>query len=105
MRSVWRPVSAPALTFVTSVAARVYATARDLRTVTHPDAVPVTLEVTDAASVASAAAWAQDASKAARGRELAAPYHQFAQWGRRTEGAFEVTSMASEALHRAGRFP
>ena len=28
-------------------AARVYATARDPRTVTHPDAVPVALEVTD----------------------------------------------------------
>ncbi|WP_460072446.1 SDR family oxidoreductase [Streptomyces sp. YKOK-I1] len=41
-------------------AAKVYATARDPRTVTHPDAVPLALEVTDADSVASAAAQAQD---------------------------------------------
>ncbi|PZG18234.1 SDR family oxidoreductase [Nonomuraea aridisoli] len=41
-------------------AAKVYATARDPRTVTHPDAVPVALEATDAASVAAAAAQAQD---------------------------------------------
>jgi len=41
-------------------AAKVYATARDPRTVTHPDAVPVALEVTDPASVAAAAAQAQD---------------------------------------------
>jgi NAD(P)-dependent dehydrogenase (short-subunit alcohol dehydrogenase family) len=39
---------------------KVYATARDPRTVTHPDAVPVALEVTDAESVAAAAAQAQD---------------------------------------------
>ncbi|MGW1721955.1 SDR family oxidoreductase [Streptomyces sp. NPDC002306] len=38
----------------------VYATARDPRTVTHPDAVPLALEVTDPASVAAAAAAAQD---------------------------------------------
>jgi NAD(P)-dependent dehydrogenase (short-subunit alcohol dehydrogenase family) len=41
-------------------AGKVYATARDPRTVTHPDAVPVALEVTDPASVAAAAAQAQD---------------------------------------------
>ncbi|MGW2782245.1 SDR family oxidoreductase [Streptomyces populi] len=41
-------------------ARKVYATARDPRTVTHPDAVPLALEVTDPASVAAAAAQAQD---------------------------------------------
>lgn len=41
-------------------AAKVYASARDPRTVTHPDAVPIALEVTDPASVAAAAAQAQD---------------------------------------------
>ncbi|MEV7078357.1 SDR family oxidoreductase [Streptomyces sp. NPDC093516] len=41
-------------------AAKVYATARDPRSVTHPDAVPVALEVTDPASVAAAAARADD---------------------------------------------
>ncbi|MGI5460290.1 SDR family oxidoreductase [Streptomyces sp. CA-249302] len=41
-------------------AAKVYATARDPRTVTHPDAVPLALEVTDPESVAAAAAQAQD---------------------------------------------
>jgi len=41
-------------------ARKVYATARDPRTVTHPDAVPVALEVTDPASVAAAAAQAED---------------------------------------------
>ncbi|MES4905835.1 MULTISPECIES: SDR family oxidoreductase [unclassified Streptomyces] len=41
-------------------AGKVYATARDPRTVTHPDAVPVALEVTDPASVAAAAERAQD---------------------------------------------
>ena len=41
-------------------AGKVYATARDPRTVTHPDAVPVALEVTDPASVAAAAALAED---------------------------------------------
>ncbi|MEV6055186.1 SDR family oxidoreductase [Streptomyces sp. NPDC052107] len=41
-------------------AAKVYATARDPRTVTHPDAVPLALEVTDPASVEAAAAQAQD---------------------------------------------
>ncbi|MEU6773783.1 SDR family oxidoreductase [Streptomyces sp. NPDC046759] len=41
-------------------AAKVYATARDPQTVTHPDAVPLALEVTDPASVAAAAAQAQD---------------------------------------------
>ncbi|MGY0019039.1 SDR family oxidoreductase [Streptomyces sp. YJ-C3] len=41
-------------------AAKVYATARDPRTVTHPDAVPLALEVTDPASVAAAAAQAPD---------------------------------------------
>jgi len=41
-------------------AKRVYATARDPRTVTHPDAVALALEVTDPASVAAAAEQAQD---------------------------------------------
>src|SRR4051794_17858168 len=36
-------------------ARKVYASARDLRSVMHPDAVPVALEVTDPASVAPAA--------------------------------------------------
>ncbi|WP_369394176.1 SDR family oxidoreductase [Streptomyces sp. CG1] len=41
-------------------AAKVYATARDPRTVTHPDAVPLALEVSDPASVEAAGARAQD---------------------------------------------
>ncbi|MFF2510345.1 SDR family oxidoreductase [Streptomyces sp. NPDC058086] len=41
-------------------ASKVYATARDPRTVTHPDAVPLALEVSDPASVAAAAERAQD---------------------------------------------
>ncbi|MET8975166.1 SDR family oxidoreductase [Streptomyces sp. NPDC004539] len=41
-------------------AAKVYAAARDPRTVTHPDAVPLALDVTDPASVAAAAQAAQD---------------------------------------------
>ena len=41
-------------------ARKVYATARDPRTVTNPDAVPIALEVTDPASVAAAAARADD---------------------------------------------
>ncbi|MFE1979972.1 SDR family oxidoreductase [Streptomyces mirabilis] len=41
-------------------ASKVYATARDPRTVTHPDAVPLALEVSDPASVAAAADRAQD---------------------------------------------
>ncbi|BCM65165.1 MULTISPECIES: SDR family oxidoreductase [Streptomyces] len=41
-------------------AAKVYATARDPRSVTHPDAVPLALEVTDPRSVEAAAAQAQD---------------------------------------------
>ena len=41
-------------------AKKVYATARDPRTVTHPDAFPLALEVSDAASVAAAAEQAQD---------------------------------------------
>lgn len=41
-------------------AKKVYATARDPRTITHPGAVAVPLEVTDPASVAAAAAQAQD---------------------------------------------
>ncbi|MFJ4781875.1 SDR family oxidoreductase [Streptomyces sp. NPDC088794] len=41
-------------------AKKVYATARDPRTVTHPDAVPLALEVSDPDSVAAAAAQAQD---------------------------------------------
>ena len=41
-------------------AAKVYATARDPRTVAHADAVPLALEVTDPASVAAVAEQAQD---------------------------------------------
>jgi len=41
-------------------AKKVYATARDPRTVTHPRAVPLALEVTDPASVAAAAEQAGD---------------------------------------------
>lgn len=41
-------------------ASKVYATARDPRTVTHPGAVPLALEATDPASVAAAAEQAQD---------------------------------------------
>jgi NAD(P)-dependent dehydrogenase (short-subunit alcohol dehydrogenase family) len=41
-------------------AAKVYATARDPRTVTHPDAIPLALEVTDPASIAAAALRATD---------------------------------------------
>ncbi|KUN09774.1 short-chain dehydrogenase [Streptomyces yokosukanensis] len=41
-------------------AAKVYATARDPRTVTHPDAVPLALEVSDPASIQAAAAQARD---------------------------------------------
>ena len=41
-------------------ASKVYATARDPRTVTHPDAVPVRLEVTDPDSVAAVAEQAGD---------------------------------------------
>ncbi|WP_089103585.1 SDR family oxidoreductase [Streptomyces hyaluromycini] len=41
-------------------AGKVYATARDPRTVTHPDAVALALEVTDPDSVAAVAAQAQD---------------------------------------------
>ncbi|MEU7319045.1 SDR family oxidoreductase [Streptomyces griseoviridis] len=41
-------------------ATKVYATARDPRTVTHPDAVPLALEVSDPASVAAVAERAQD---------------------------------------------
>ncbi|MBB6551869.1 SDR family oxidoreductase [Nonomuraea rubra] len=43
-------------------AAKVYATARDPRAVTHPDAVPLALEVTDPGSVAAAADRAGDAT-------------------------------------------
>ncbi|MER6684000.1 SDR family oxidoreductase [Streptomyces olivaceoviridis] len=41
-------------------AAKVYATARDPRSVTNPDVVPLVLEVTDPASVAAAAEQAKD---------------------------------------------
>ncbi|MDN2495558.1 SDR family oxidoreductase [Nocardia nova] len=41
-------------------ASKVYATARNPRTVTHPDAVPVALEVTDPAAVTAAADLALD---------------------------------------------
>jgi NAD(P)-dependent dehydrogenase (short-subunit alcohol dehydrogenase family) len=41
-------------------AAKIYATARDPRTVTHPDAVPLALELTDPAAVAAVAEQAPD---------------------------------------------
>ena len=41
-------------------AAKVYATARDPRSVTNPDVVPLALEITDPASVAAAAQQARD---------------------------------------------
>jgi NAD(P)-dependent dehydrogenase (short-subunit alcohol dehydrogenase family) len=41
-------------------AAKVYATARDGRTVAHPDAVPLSMEITDPSSVAAVAEVAQD---------------------------------------------
>src|SRR5258708_36811933 len=41
-------------------AKKVYATARDPRAVTHPDAVALALEVTDPAAVAAAAEQADD---------------------------------------------
>ncbi|GGO00617.1 SDR family oxidoreductase [Nocardia rhizosphaerihabitans] len=41
-------------------AAKVYATARDRRSITHSDAIPLALEVTDPDSVAAAAAHAPD---------------------------------------------
>ena len=41
-------------------ARKVWAAARDPRTITHPDAAPLALDVTDPASVAAAAAQAQD---------------------------------------------
>ena len=41
-------------------AKKVYATARDPRSVTHPDAVPLALEISDPASVAAVADQAQD---------------------------------------------
>jgi len=41
-------------------AKKVYATARDPRAVTHPDAVPLALEVSDPASIAAVAEQAQD---------------------------------------------
>lgn len=41
-------------------ASKVYATARDPRTVTHPDAVPLALEITDLGSVDAAASAAAD---------------------------------------------
>ncbi len=41
-------------------AAKVYATARDPQTVTHPDAVPLALEITDPRSVEAAASAASD---------------------------------------------
>ena len=41
-------------------ARKVYATARNLRNVTHPEAIPVTLEVTDLDAVSATAELAQD---------------------------------------------
>ena len=50
-------------------ASKVYATARDPRTVTHPDAVPLALEITDLGSVDAAASAA-----AAFGGEMPTEY-------------------------------
>jgi NAD(P)-dependent dehydrogenase (short-subunit alcohol dehydrogenase family) len=58
-------------------AAKVYATARDPRTVTHPDAVPLALEVTDSASVEAAAALAQDVTIVINNAGVSVGAHSF----------------------------
>ncbi|MFH9088709.1 MULTISPECIES: SDR family oxidoreductase [unclassified Streptomyces] len=58
-------------------AAKVYATARDPRSVTHPDAVPLALEVTDPASVAAAAAQAQDVTVLVNNAGISVGAHSF----------------------------
>ncbi|AEY93573.1 short chain dehydrogenase [Streptomyces hygroscopicus subsp. jinggangensis 5008] len=58
-------------------AAKVYATARDPRSVTHPDAVPLALEVTDPASVAAAAAQAQDVTVLINNAGISVGAHSF----------------------------
>ncbi|MEV5147399.1 SDR family oxidoreductase [Streptomyces sp. NPDC052727] len=58
-------------------AAKVYATARDPRSVTHPDAVPLALEVTDPASVAAAAAQAQDVTVLINNAGITVGAHSF----------------------------
>ena len=59
-------------------AAKVYATARDPKTITNPDVVPLRLEVTDPASVAAAVAQAPDVNLLVNnaGAALAADYLQ-----------------------------
>ncbi|MEW2286175.1 SDR family oxidoreductase [Streptomyces sp. NPDC047841] len=58
-------------------AAKVYATARDPRSVTHPDAVPLALEVTDPASVAAAAAQAEDVTVLVNNAGISVGAHSF----------------------------
>ncbi|MFF5532920.1 SDR family oxidoreductase [Streptomyces cinerochromogenes] len=58
-------------------AAKVYATARDPRSVTHPDAVPLALEVTDPASVEAAAAQAQDVTVLVNNAGISLGAHSF----------------------------
>lgn len=58
-------------------ASKVYATARDPRSVTHPDAVPLALEVTDPASVAAAAAQAQDVTVLINNAGISVGAHSF----------------------------
>ncbi|MEW2514470.1 SDR family oxidoreductase [Streptomyces sp. NPDC046870] len=58
-------------------AAKVYATARDPRSVTHPDAVPLALEVTDPASVAAAAAQAGDVTVLVNNAGISVGAHSF----------------------------
>ncbi|MEU6670357.1 SDR family oxidoreductase [Streptomyces sp. NPDC046727] len=58
-------------------AAKVYATARDPRTVTHPDAVPLALEVTDPGSVEAAAAQAQDVTVLVNNAGISLGAHSF----------------------------
>ncbi|MFG3012999.1 SDR family oxidoreductase [Streptomyces cinerochromogenes] len=58
-------------------AAKVYAAARDPRSVTHPDAVPLALEVTDPASVEAAAAQAQDVTVLVNNAGISLGAHSF----------------------------
>ncbi|MGW2033339.1 SDR family oxidoreductase [Streptomyces argyrophylli] len=62
-------------------AAKVYATARDPRSVTHPDAVPLALEVTDPASVAAAAARAEDVTVLVNNAGISVGAHSFLDAG------------------------
>lgn len=58
-------------------AAKVYATARDPRTVTHPDAVPLALEVTDPQSVQAAATAAPDVTVLVNNAGISLGAHSF----------------------------